>query len=91
MLKPSNLTYSQRSNLIRFVSEYRRITNGFGDGVRDKDFGSKGGLDRLFQKGAIKLVREEVGPRGGITQVLAPTPEGLRVADYITFNRLKTY
>jgi hypothetical protein len=90
-LKPSDLTVAQRSNLVRFVKRYRAETDGIGDGVRDKDFGSISGLNHLIRKGALKVVREEIGPRGGKTRILAATPEGLRVADYIVVNRLKTW
>lgn len=90
-LKPSNLTASQKGHLVNFVAKHRRETNGFGEGVRDKDYGSAGALRHLERKGAIYCVREERGPRGGVTRILAPTSDGYRVADYITVNGLKTW
>lgn len=91
-MRASDLTVSQRANLVRFVRSYRRVTNDSAAlGIRDKEFGSKGGLERLISKGMLKVVHVEVGPRGGRSRILAPTPEGFRIADYIVVNRLKTY
>jgi hypothetical protein len=91
-MRPSDLTVSQRGNLVRFVRSHRAITDtSTAMGIRDKDFGSKRGLEHLERKGMIRCVREERGPRGGLTRVLTPTPEGYRIADYIVVNGLKTY
>lgn len=90
-LKASDLTPAQKGNLVRFVREHRAVTNGSGVGIRDKDFGSVAGLDHLIRKGAIYVLFEEIGPRGGKSRMLAPTPDGYRVADHITGHGLKTW
>lgn len=91
MLKPGDLTPHQKELLVSFVRTYRTLTNGNHDGVRDVDFGSKRGLEHLEAKGAIRELRVEYGPRGGARRVMVATPDGLRVADYINVNGLKTW
>ena len=86
-MKPSDLTLNQRRLLIILVERSNR-------GLREvdlKDFGSVGGMKHLIRKGAVMVTRTLCGERGGEYPQILPTREGLRVADYIVVNRLKTY
>lgn len=87
-LTPSQLTPSQRDTLVRL----RRKAKLAPDYTVDlNEFGSKGSVGHLIRKGAVRVERTEIGPRGGEYPFVALTDEGRRVADYIVVNGLKTW
>lgn len=88
MLTASKLTPSQRNTLLRLRHAARRSPDL---AVDLNEFGSKGSVGHLLRKGAVRVDRVEVGPRGGEHKFVALTTEGARVADYIVVNRLKTW
>jgi hypothetical protein len=82
--RANKLTPHQKYTLVRFARRSR------GNLMRDSDFGCKGALAKLAEKGLL-VKNETYGPRGGFITLYVLNETGQEVADYIRTHNLKTW
>lgn len=85
-MKASDLTVNQRATLVRIVGRSARGAIFVGA----KETGAPAAAERLAHKGLLDR-SEGTGPRGGKLVNYKPNAEGVRLADYITINGLRTW
>jgi hypothetical protein len=85
-MRAADLTYNQRRTICRVV----RLHREGGRSLAIRETGAPAAVRRMERMGLV-LIHRSTGPRGGTVEMVDPTVEGYRVADYITAAGLRTW